>query len=96
MSVILSPTLGKNIHEILMIEVQDTFDLDNFEEYLSNIQDRWELGLNQNLNLYVLQLDFLSICDRLNNELSLGREFLSRYKDSKYQDIDIMNEQKID
>ena len=51
-------------------------------------------ALNQNLNLYVLQLDFLSICDRLNNELSLGREFLSKYKDSKYQDIDIMNEHK--
>ena len=86
--------LRENYDEILLIGYHENFDLNNFEESLSNIQDMWDLGLDQNLNLYVLQLDFLSICDKFQNELSLGIEFLCKYECSKYQDIDIMNEHK--
>ena len=86
--------LRENYDEILLIDPHEDFDLNNFEESLTSIQDIWDLGLEQNLLLYVLQLDFLSICDKFQNELSLGIEFLCKYECTKYQDIDIMNEHK--
>ncbi|KAI6653530.1 hypothetical protein LOD99_3425 [Oopsacas minuta] len=88
--------LRDHYDEIFLIRSEEDFDLNNFEESLSNIQELWDLDIEARLLDYVNQLEFLFICDKFQFELNKAREFLSQYECSKYQEFEIMSEHRKD
>ena len=88
--------LKSEFDEVFLIQADERFDLAHFEEKLSEIQEYWDLGLEIKLSVYTHQLDFLSVCEKFQLELAKGREFLSKYECSKYEDFHTLNRHKKD
>ena len=82
--------------EVFLIRSNDDFNLVEFEEVMSEIQEIWDLQLEDMLSKYIQQLEFIFICDNFQNELTKAREFLSQYECTLYQEYEVMNEHKKD
>eukprot|EP00800_Vazella_pourtalesii_P014451 TRINITY_DN3671_c0_g1_i5.p1 TRINITY_DN3671_c0_g1~~TRINITY_DN3671_c0_g1_i5.p1 ORF type:complete len:1856 (-),score=445.08 TRINITY_DN3671_c0_g1_i5:392-5959(-) len=88
--------LKHHYDEVFLIRSNDDFNLIEFEEVMSEIQEMWDERLVNILSKYIQQLEFIFLCDNFHKELTKAREFLSQYECTLYQEYEIMHEHKKD